>query len=292
MDAIKKELNKASNSLVNNLGTFIGRENATRLTNAANKAIFKANYRDLMKAGNVVQLIARLSEQSIQICASQNDPNRLIILGNGPVGPEYRHAHFNLIRIKENGHLKFQNGSNFFALDEPGGIPCVLAEPTHKKPKKHEFIRARNEFRLHEVIGSEDWFCLESVYFPGKYVAILPDGSITVTKNKAEEQAHFRLFLIQEHPANVKPAAQPLVISIQPSMHSSSSSASLSSRASVSAPEAPPTSNAKQQEAERYAREQAMAASTTQQPSTSYTVQTEDATPPAYGNLFPTLPPQ
>lgn len=289
MNAFKKELNKASNSLVNNLGTFIGRENATKLTNAANQAIFKANYRDLMKAGNVVQLIAKLSGQSVQICASQNDPNRLIVLGNGPVGVEYRHAHFNLIKIKDNGHYKFQNGLNFFSLDEPGGIPCVLSEPTHPKPKKHEFIRARNEFRLHEVIGSNEWFCLESVYFPGKYVAILPDGSIAITKNKSEEQAHFSLFLIQEHPANVKAGEQPRVASMQPSMHLSGSSASLNSRASASAPEMPQTSSAKQEESERYAREQAMAANAPQQPSTSTT---EDVTPPAYGNLFPTLPPQ
>jgi hypothetical protein len=217
--------------------------------------------------------------------------------GNGPVGIEHRHAHFSLIRVAENGHLKFQNGMNFFSLDEPGGVPCILSEPTGKKPKKHEFIRARNEFRVHEVIGSNEWFCLESVYFPGKYVAILPDGSITVTKNKAEETAHFSMFLIQEHPTNVKPGAQPRVASLQPSLASSSSSASLSSQVTANAPEAPTASDPrpahtfkkdpKQEEAERYAREQ--------QPSTSSqysAVEDADVTPPAYSNLFPTLPPK
>ena len=76
---------------------------------------------------------------------------------------------------------------NFFALDEPGGVPCILSEPTHKKPKPHEFIRARNEFRLHEVIGSDEWFSLESVYFPGRYVSITPDG-------KKKTQNSFLLF--------------------------------------------------------------------------------------------------
>jgi hypothetical protein len=66
------------------------------------------------------------------------------------------------------------------ALDEPRGVPCILSEPTSKKPKPHEFIRARNEFRLHEVIGSEEWFALESVYFSGKYISISPDGKIAL----------------------------------------------------------------------------------------------------------------
>jgi hypothetical protein len=83
MKAIQKELNKASNSLVNGLGTVIGRENATKLTNAVNQTfIVKTSYRDIMKAGNIIQLLAKTSEKSIQICASQNDANRLIVLGN------------------------------------------------------------------------------------------------------------------------------------------------------------------------------------------------------------------
>ena len=102
-----------------------------------------------------------------------------IFKGNGQIGPEYQNAHLKVIKDKD-GHYKFQSGLNFFAMDEPKGVPCVLSEPTSKKPKPYEFIRARNEFRLHEVIGSEEWFALESVYFPGKYVAITPDGRITI----------------------------------------------------------------------------------------------------------------
>ena len=40
---------------------------------------------------------------------------------------------------------------------------------------------------------SDEYFALESVYFPGKYISILPDGSIAVSRNKADESTQFCL---------------------------------------------------------------------------------------------------
>lgn len=300
-------LNKLSNSITNTASSVIGRENATKLANSINKVVYSAKYRDILKPGNVVQLISRTSHMSVQICASPNDLSRLIILGNGQIGPDHRNSHFSVIKEPKHGHFKFQNGPNFFAMDEPNGIPCVLAEPTGKKPKKHEFIRARNEFRIHEVIGSEEWFSLESVYFPGKYVAITPDGSITtVVKNKADETTHFCLHLIYEHPSNVK-ANRPQT-SRNSTLSSSSSSQTLAAgAATASSASADVTSihshtsdtsysyqseqsRRKQEESERYAREQEEADRNQQYATSSYSSPPEDTTPPAYGNLFPTLP--
>ena len=193
-------VNKIVSSVTNNTSTIIGRENMTKISNSLNRTFKQAKYRDFLKSGNVIQLISKTSHNSLQICASQNDPNRLILLGNGQIGEEFFNAHFTLIRgikaihnnliIKsnlenflfqiiqdKNDHLKFQNRLNFLACDEPG-IPCVLSEPTKPKPKPYEYIRARNEFRLHEIIGSEEWFALESVYFPGRYISITPEGRL------------------------------------------------------------------------------------------------------------------
>lgn len=301
---MSKFLNKLSNSITNNAGVLIGRENLSKISNSINRAIWTSKYREDMKAGNIVQLVSRNSHQAVQICASQNDPNRLIVLGNGQIGPEHRNSHFSVIKIKNNSHFKFQNGPNFLALNEPAGIPCVLSEPTHPKPKPVEFIRARNEFRLHEVIGSDEWFCLESVYFPGKYVSIMPDGGITVSKNKDDFSCHFGVHLITEHPSNVRPGT-----SARQSLQPSASNASLTNAAgyaaaSTSADRASLASNQsynsnqagansvqseesrrKQEESERYAREQQE-----QTASAPAAEPVQDVVPPAYGNLFPTLP--
>lgn len=295
--------NKLSNNITNKASSIIGRENLTKLSNAINRGIFSAKYRDFLKAGNVVQIISKNSRMSVQICASKNDANRLIVQGNGQVGPEFRYAHFNLVKDPKNGHLKFQNGMNFFALDEPGGVPCILSEPTHKKPKPHEFIRARNEFRLHEVIGSDEWFSLESVYFPGRYVSITPDGQITVTRDKSDESSHFCLHLIYEHPSNInskrptstQPQAEP-VLPNSASYDQSSASAPNAESTSIASSSSDTGLSAKQAESERYAREQREQErlDSAQQPAvTSYSspqAPQADTTPPTYGNLFPTLP--
>lgn len=160
-------INKLASSVTNTAGSIVGRENLTKLTNSINRTIKKSKYRDFMKAGNVVQLISKTSHQSLQICTSRNDPNRLILLGNGQIGIEHLNAHFLIEIDPRNSHLKFKNRNNYMAYDND--VPCILADvPNPKSPK--EAIRARNEFRLHELIGSDEWFALESVYYPGRYV--------------------------------------------------------------------------------------------------------------------------
>lgn len=277
-----------------------------KLSNAVNRTIYNAKYREYAKTGNVVQLISKNSHMSLQICSSQNDPNRLIILGNGQIGPEYPNAHFTVIKDK-NGHFRFQNALNFFAMDEPRGVPCVLSEPTTKKPKPYEFIRARNEFRIHEVIGSEEYFSLESVYFAGKYVSITPDGSITVTNDKSDVSTHFCLHLIREDPVNVRPNR----ISQSRSNSSLNSNASTSGATAtapyVSASGSVPAAGAaaaaasyssgqssesedsmrKRMESEQYAAQNDNPGTAS---NSGYTEPAPDTTPPAYGNLFPTLP--
>lgn len=305
---MSKFLNKLSNSITNNASIVIGRENLNKISNSINRAIWTSKYREDMKPGNIVQLISKNSHLAVQICASINDPNRLIVLGNGQIGPDHRNAHFNVIKVKSNSHFKFQNGPNFLSLDEPGGIPCILSEPTHPKPKPHEFIRARNEFRLHEIIGSDEWFALESVYFPGRYLSIMPDGAITITKNKDDVSCHFGVHLITEHPSNVKPGSSTRQ-SLQPSASNSSmagaaAASAVGDRVSISSGQSSNSyqgynsmqseeSRRKQEESERYAREQR---ELNQQPaSSSYSTPSAPPTannePPTYGNLFPTLPP-
>lgn len=66
-----------------------------------------------------------------------------------------------------------------------------------KKKKKHANQFVRTEFRLHEIFGSDEYFALESVFCPGNYICVSPEGYITTTKNKTSQEAHFKLQLIK-----------------------------------------------------------------------------------------------
>lgn len=278
--------NKLANSITSKGSVIIGRGPLTKLTNSLNKAFFKNKYREFLKPGNLVQICSKSSHCSLQICQSRNDAQRLILMGDGPIGNTYHHAHF-LIEKDKNENLKFRNGNHYLAFDND--IPTLLCEPTHPNPKKHEFIRARNEFRLHEIIGSDEHFALESVYSPGRYLAILPDGSITMTKDKSAEITHFFIHVIA---VNGVPYAQPVTVTGDPngtvvsrpeSVYNPpagvSTPSSYNGTGAVPAASAPGFNNAssKQQESEYYERERFAPAPAPE-------------TPPTYNNLFPQLP--
>ncbi len=74
-------LNKISNSISSNASMVLGREAASKLTNALNNVIYNAKYKELLKSGNIIQLVSKNAHMSLQICASPNDNNRLIVLG-------------------------------------------------------------------------------------------------------------------------------------------------------------------------------------------------------------------
>lgn len=269
-----------ANTVTSKGSTVIGRGPLTKLTNGINHALFSTKYLKFMKPGNSVEICSKTSHCALQIVQSRNDQTRLILMGDGPIGPDHRHTHF---LIEKNENLKFRNGNCYIAFDNE--VPTILSEPTHANPKKHEFIRARNEFRLHEIIGSEENFALESVYFPGRYLAILGDGSVTVSRDKSLEICHFFLHVIavqgvpyvQPPPKDSKktasatapPVAQPVYTDYTPS---------------TSYAMAGPTdsgASAKQQESDNYA---------AQRDSNNSYDSNHVETPPTYTNLFPSLP--
>ena len=211
---------------------------------------------------------------SLQICSSQNDPNRLILNDAGQIGPEAFNSQFMIETDPKENHLKFRNHLHYIAFDQD--VPCVLAEPTTKPKHKSEYIRTRNEFRMHEVIGSDEYFALESVYFPGKYISILPDGSIAVSRNKADESTHFCLNVLTVNPNNNGTVIVP----------ASSSTLNISAAAAASNSnnnDSPMTS--KKEEANESERRSAEAAA-----SNNLTSELSDQVPPTYSSLYPKLP--
>ena len=279
--------NKLANSLTSKGSTLIGRGPLTKLTNSINRALFKNKYRDFMKPNNLVQICSKSSHCSLQICQSRNDASRLILMGDGAIDHAHtaHHAHFLIEKDKNNDNLKFRNGLHYIAFDNE--VPTILCEPTHPNGKKHEFIRARNEFRLHEIIGSDEHFALESIYYPGRYLAILPDGSITVTRDKSADIAQFFLHVIAvngvPYTAPIAATANGAVISRPESMYTppgTSSDRSSNYPDGATAP-MPNYASEKQQESE----------SAFRNTSSEYgTPATQPEQPPTYNNLFPQLP--
>lgn len=203
-------INKVASTVTNKTSNLVGRENLNKLTNGINKAFFvKSKYRDIMKHGNTIQLLSKNSHMSLQMSRSQNDPNRLVLFGNGQIGPQFTNTHWVIEVDPRNGHYKFRNGMNYLSFDQ--NVPCILTQPPIEPKDNKDRIRARNEFRLHELIGSDEHFALESVYYAGRYLSILPDGSVTVSQDKSLESTHFCVHIIHVYnqaPNNERPQSQ------------------------------------------------------------------------------------
>jgi hypothetical protein len=280
-------VNKIASTVTNKTSSIIGRENLTKLTNGLNRSLFlKSKYRDYMKNGNTIQLISKNSHMSLQICKSQNDQNRLVLFGNGQIGPEFTNSHWVIEIDPKNGHYKFRNGMNYLCFDQD--VPCILTQPPIQPKKISEQIRARNEFRLHELLGSDEHFALESVYYPGRYLSILPDGSISVIRDKSQESSHFFIHVIHVYnqagvPTPLRPQSQ--VVQTQNSYVVQQQQAdNNNARASFTNYD---SSNQKELENQQSMATGSGIGSTSNVSSTS---ENHDLPPPNYSNLFPSLP--
>lgn len=120
---------------------------------------------------------------------------------------------------------------------------------------------------------SDEYFALESVYFPGKYISILPDGSIAVSRNKADESTQFCLNVLTVNPNNNGPVIVP----------ASSSTLNISAAAASNSNNNDSPMTSKKEEANESERRSAEAAA-------SNNLTDSDQVPPTYSNLYPKLP--
>jgi hypothetical protein len=273
-------VNKLANAVTNKTSSLVGRENLAKLTNSINRSLFSSKYRDYLLSGNCVQLISKSSHMTLQICASPNDPNRLILMGNGQVGAQFTNAHFIIEIEPKRRHIKFKNANNYLAFDS--NVPCIFSGPLNPKSKEDQ-MRTRNEFRLHEIIGSDEYFALESCFCPGKYLAVLPDGSITITRNKTDENSQFFLNVINVIPANQRPGNNPR----QSTISATPPQEQYAPMVVPAGAEANPPSPADEKEAESRLQENSSNNGAAQ---TSATASAQPETPPTYTSLFPQLP--
>lgn len=92
-------------------------------------------------------------------------------------------------------------------------LPRIL---THSNdPQRNKFIKLhKHEFRIHEILGSAEYFALESVKYRGRFLACLPNGSITVSRDKSQEISHFyvHVLFVYGMPSNIRPSSTSTVL--------------------------------------------------------------------------------
>jgi protein involved in sex pheromone biosynthesis len=162
-------------------------ESSIILKNNLNKAIFKSKCRDILKDGNLVQLCSRSSHRSLQICSCKENKKKLIFMANGPVGDGFPKTHF-LIEKDTDGYLSFKSKTDQFYLNF-----CDNFSSNIFRNSKYEKILDDTKFRLHEVLGSNEYFALESIKYKGRFLACHPNGVVTTSRNSREENTHFFL---------------------------------------------------------------------------------------------------
>ena len=212
-------MNKIANTLTNKTSGLIGRDNMINFTNVLNRSVLgrTAKYRDIIKAADnsstPVQLVSRKSHLALQIAGDPHTDD-CVLNGVGQLGADFASAHFHIVRTNSSSnssstssstHLRFRHSSsdNYLGFDEQ--MPCILSlgegdeTATATKPKKRNkmqkrAIEARTELRLHQILGSDEHFALESVFYPGRFLAVLADGSVSMCKDKSNDVTHFFLY--------------------------------------------------------------------------------------------------
>jgi len=161
------------------------------LKNKLNKTLFNSKCGNLFKEGNVVQICSKSSNKAIQICSSKENPKKLIFVANGSIinSVDYTpnpSTHF-FIEKDSDGLVSFKN-KNLFYLN--------FCDCYKRNNSVYKQILDDTKFVVHEVLGSDELFSLESVKYKGRFLASHPDGTTTTCRNNREEIAHFFLNII------------------------------------------------------------------------------------------------
>ena len=148
----------------------------------------------MLQDGSSVQLCSRSSHRSLQICGAKDNPSRLVFVANGPIGGDaLQNTHF-LIEKDADGYLSFKNGYLNFYLNFCDNFSASGLS----RQSKYAKIRDDTKFRLHEVLGSNEYFSLESMKYKGRFLACHPDGTVTTSRSNSEEVTHFFLNPIRD----------------------------------------------------------------------------------------------
>lgn len=158
------------------------------LNNSLNRVLFKSKCGHLFKEGNLVQICSKISNKALQICQSKESQKKLIFAANGSTlnAFNYPNTHF-LIEKDSDGLVSFKN-KNLFYLNFCDNFP--------KSSSIYKQIRDDTKFIVHEVLGSNELFSLESVKYKGRFLASHPDGYVTTCRNNREQITHFYLNVI------------------------------------------------------------------------------------------------
>lgn len=169
------------------------------LTKAGAKALNKVLDHptlEYMKSGNVIQLVSRISGQTLQIL--QAPDGRLVLDSMGGDGHQFHNAHFTIVQDKD-GYIMFHNNFNYLAIKD-GVVQLYSAGP-------HSLPTPACRFKVREVLMQNQFVTVENLSERGRYIAVLPNGQIksAIATSGADQDTHFAIRLIYSpHNPSVK----------------------------------------------------------------------------------------
>ncbi|XP_076310999.1 uncharacterized protein LOC143225445 isoform X2 [Tachypleus tridentatus] len=141
----------------------------------------------LLQAGNVVQLVSRVTGRSLQILQAQD--GRLVLDGLGGEGHQFFNTHFTVMR-EEDCIVQLHNNFNYLAIIN-GTLQLHSAGPGNVGTG---YCR----FQAREVPFDKNFIVLESAIEKGRFMAVCPNGVIksALATSSSDRDTHFGVRLI------------------------------------------------------------------------------------------------
>ncbi|CAF0922763.1 unnamed protein product [Rotaria sordida] len=168
----KSLLGKTESFATNLLGNIVGEDTIVSATHTINSVITGGHCaRDLLQNGAIVQLVSKSSGHLLQVVMSTN--NNLVFDGNGTFNSF--NTYFN-VEKNEKGRLRFHNNYNYLAFE--GKQPCVKSFPSGAKNDSSV------EFRVHDILGTNELLAFESCTCKNHFISISTDGHLKTMNTK------------------------------------------------------------------------------------------------------------
>ncbi|CAF3356248.1 unnamed protein product [Rotaria sp. Silwood1] len=168
----KTLLGKTESFATNLLGNIVGEDTIASATHTINSVITGGHCaRDLLQNGAIVQLLSKSSGHLLQIVMSSYDI--LAFDGNGTMNSF--NTYFNVEKT-EKGRLRFHNNYNYFAFQ--GKQACIKSFPSGAKSDPSL------EFRVHDILGTNELVAFESCTCKNHFISISTDGHLKTTNTK------------------------------------------------------------------------------------------------------------
>ncbi|XP_041373685.1 uncharacterized protein LOC121386749 [Gigantopelta aegis] len=183
--SLMKEVDKVASTVTNEINDLVGQNTTGAILNQ-------------FQTGNVVQLVSRTSGRSLQVVAAVN--GQLVVDGAGPTqGQPPFNAVWTVVAEGKN-QIRLHNNNNFLTIIN--GQTALINMP----PGTVQGIETK--LQLHLMSGQ--YVIIESMKEQGRYVGVMPDGSLKPASSTGREiNSHFAVKLVYSPYAAVTSTVPP-----------------------------------------------------------------------------------